>query len=159
MCSTSAAIVHNHRIGPIFPNFNLGKTLSLSTAEAEYKTFTVASKVIDAIVQFYEEIWFPQDTPITIFNDNQAAIAMTKKPFSTACYVRHEIKISLYSNPRWLNQGGWEDTMRPLARILFDRFRVMLMSGQDEAGDSLWGYVAVGEINNILCQVVSYDLN
>ena len=61
----------------IFYSVHLERTLSLSTAEAEYKTFTLATKVIDAVRQFLEEIGFAQDKPTLIYNDNQAAIAMS----------------------------------------------------------------------------------
>jgi hypothetical protein len=50
--------------------------LSLSTAKAEYKTCTVASKIIDTVLQFYEEVGFPQDKPVPICKNNQAAISM-----------------------------------------------------------------------------------
>jgi hypothetical protein len=147
MCSTSGAIVYNHGIGPIFPTVNLEKTLSLSTAEAEYKTFTVASKLIDAIAQFYEEIGFPQDKPVTIFNDNQAAIAMSKQTFSTSAtrhmklrfhYIRERIQDGSIK-VAYLETGKMIADMmtKALGRVLFERFRGMLMSGQDEAGNPL----------------------
>jgi hypothetical protein len=66
MCSTSAVVVYMHGVGDIFYSVHLERTLSLSMAEAEYKTFTLATKVIDAVRQFLEEIGFPQDSPTNL---------------------------------------------------------------------------------------------
>ena len=38
----------------------------------------IGHKVIDAVRQFLEEIGFTQDNPTLIYDDNQAAIAMSK---------------------------------------------------------------------------------
>jgi hypothetical protein len=147
MCSTSGTILYNHGIGPIFPTVNLEKTLSLSTAEAEYKTYTVASKIIDAVLQFYEEVGFPQDKPVPIYNDNQAAIAMSKQSFSTSAtrhmklrfhYIREKIQDGSI-RVEYLETGRMIADMmtKALGRVLFERFRNMLMSGQDEDGNIL----------------------
>jgi hypothetical protein len=147
MRSTSGTILYNHGIGPIFPAVNLEKTLSLSTAEAEYKIYTVASKIIEAVVQFYEEVGFPQIKPVPIYNDNQAAIAMSKQTFSTSAtrhiklrfhFVREKIQDGLIKVD-YLETGRMIADMmtKALGRVLFERFRNMLMSGLDESGNSL----------------------
>jgi hypothetical protein len=147
MRSTSGTILYNHGIGPIFPAVNLEKTLSLSTAEAEYKTYTVASKIIEAVVQFYEEVGFPQTKPVPIYNDNQAAIAMSKQTFSTSAtrhmklrfhYIREKIQDGSIQ-VKYLETGRMIADMmtKALGKVLFERFRTMLMSGKDEAGEPL----------------------
>jgi hypothetical protein len=147
MRSTSGTILYNHGIGPIFPSVNLEKTLSLSTAEAEYKTYTVASKIIEAVVQFYEEVGFPQIKPVPIYNDNQAAIAMSKQTFSTSAtrhmklrfhYVREKIQDGSIK-VQYLETGRMIADMmtKALGKVLFERFRNMLMSGKDESGHPL----------------------
>ena len=52
-------------------------SLSLSTAVAEYKTFTIATKLVDVVRQFLEDIGFPQTEPTVMYNEDQAAIAMS----------------------------------------------------------------------------------
>jgi hypothetical protein len=68
MCSTSALIGYMHRVGAIFSGVHLERTFSLSTADAEFKTFMMAAKVIDSVRQFLEEVCVPQREPTLIYN-------------------------------------------------------------------------------------------
>ena len=75
MCLTSGVIGYMHGVGALFCTVHLERTLSLSTVEAEYKTFTITTKLVD-IRQFPEDIGFPQTEPTIVYNENQAAIAI-----------------------------------------------------------------------------------
>jgi hypothetical protein len=147
MRSTSGIIGYIHGVGAIWAAVNLEKTLSLSTCEAEYKTLSLATKATLSIRQFLEEIGFPQDNPTTIFNDNQAAIAMSKQAYCSSStrhmklkfhFVREQIKAGTIKIA-YLETGKMvADIMtKALDRVLFERFRRMLLDGQDEDGNLL----------------------
>ena len=147
MCSTSAVVGYMHGVGALFYTVHLERTLSLSTAEAEYKTFTIATKLVDVVRQFLEEIGFPQTEPTVVYNDNQAAIAMSKQTFSTSAtrhmklrfhYIREKLQDGTIQ-VRYLETGKMVADMmtKALGRVLFERFRNMLLDGQDEDGIAL----------------------
>jgi hypothetical protein len=144
MCSTSGMVAYSHGIGAIFAAVNLEKTISLSTAEAEYKAITRACKFISGVTQFYTEIGFPLNRPSDIYNDNQAAIAMSKQPFCTSAtrhmkikyhYIKEKVKDGSV-NVSYCPTGSMvADIMtKALDRILFERFRDMLLDGRDAEG-------------------------
>jgi hypothetical protein len=145
MCSTSGLVAYSHGTGAIFAAVNLEKTISLSTAEAEYKSITRACKFIAGVSQFYDEIGFSLGRPTSIYNDNQAAIAMSKQPFCTSA-TRH-MKIKFHYIKEKVKDGSVTVTYCPtgsmvadimtkaLDRTLFERFRNMLLDGQDLEGN------------------------
>jgi hypothetical protein len=121
----------------------LEEKISFSTAEAEYKVIARACKFIVSVRQFYAEIGFPLVDSTTIFNDNQAAIAMSKQTFSSSSATRHmKIKFHYIREKVADVTVGYIPTERmvadiftkALSRILFERFRNMLLDGQDEDG-------------------------
>jgi hypothetical protein len=147
MCSTSGMVAYMHGVGAIYASVNLEKTISLSTAEAEYKAISRAAKFTVAIRQFLEEIGFAQSESTMIYNDNQAAIAMAKQPFCTSAtrhmkirfhYIREKIKDGT-ARVSYIPTGNMvADIMtKSLGRTLFERFRDMLLDGQDEDGNPL----------------------
>ena len=147
MCSTSGVVGYLHGIGVIWSSVNLEKTISLSTCEAEYKTLSVAAKATLSIRQFLEEIGFDQDKPVTIFNDNQAAIALSKQAYCSSS-TRH-MKIKFHFVREQVKDGAikvtYLETARMVAdimtkaldRVLFERFRQMLLEGMDDEGQLL----------------------
>jgi hypothetical protein len=147
MCSTSGMVAYSHGIGAIFAAVNLEKTISLSTAEAEYKAITRACKFAAGVIQFYEEIGFPFQDPTPIFNDNQAAIAMAKQQFCTSAtrhmkikyhFIREQVKEGIVSLSYCPTGSMVADIMtKALDRILFERFRDMLLDGKDMDGAPL----------------------
>jgi hypothetical protein len=147
MCSTSGMVAYSHGIGAIFAAVNLEKTISLSTAEAEYKSITRACKFLTGVIQFYEEIGFPLKRPADIYNDNQAAIAMSKQPFCTSAtrhmkikfhYIKEKVKDSTVSVTYCPTGSMVADIMtKALDRVLFERFRDMLLDGKNADGDLL----------------------
>ena len=147
MCSTSGMVAYSHGIGAIFAAVNLEKTISLSTAEAEYKSITRACKFLTGVIQFYEEIGFPLKRPADIYNDNQAAIAMSKQPFCTSAtrhmkikfhYIKEKVKDSTVSVTYCPTGSMVADIMtKALDRVLFQRFRDMLLDGKNADGDLL----------------------
>jgi hypothetical protein len=140
-------VAYSHGIGAIFAAVNLEKTISLSTAEAEYKAITRACKFAAGVIQFYEEIGFPFQDPTPIFNDNQAAIAMAKQQFCTSAtrhmkikyhFIREQVKEGIVSLSYCPTGSMVADIMtKALDRILFERFRDMLLDGKDMDGAPL----------------------
>jgi hypothetical protein len=147
MCSTSGMVAYSHGIGAVFAAVNLEKTISLSTAEAEYKAITRACKFISGVTQFYGEIGFPLSRPADIFNDNQAAIAMSKQPFCTSAtrhmmikfhYIKEQVKAGNVQVTYCPTGSMVADIMtKALDRVLFERFRDMLLDGKDLEGELL----------------------
>jgi hypothetical protein len=147
MCSTSGMVAYMHGVGAIYSSVNLEKTISLSTAEAEYKAISRATKFTIGIRQFLEECGFLQDEATTIYNDNQAAIAMSKQKFCTSA-TRH-MKIKYHYIREKMQDGSIKVAYRPttsmvadimtkaLDRKLFELFRGMLLNGIDEEGHQL----------------------
>ena len=145
MCSTSGMVAYMHGVGAVFASVNLEKTISHSTAESEYKAISRAAKYVEGVRQFLEEAGFKQPAPTVIFNDNQAAIAMSKQQFCSSS-TRH-MKIKYHYIRQLVKSGDVEvkyiptttmvaDMMtKPLDRILFERYRKMLMDGIDEEGN------------------------
>ncbi len=145
MCSTSGMVAYMHGIGALYSSVNLEKTISHSTAEAEYKSISRASKFVEGIRQFLEELGFPQLSPTVIYNDNQAAIAMSKQSFSSSS-TRH-MKIKFHYIRQLVKDGSVKVSFLPttsmiadmmtkaLDRVLFERFRKMLLDGVDEDGN------------------------
>jgi hypothetical protein len=144
MCSTSGFVAYSQGTGAIFAAVNLEKTISLSTAEAEYKAVTRACKFIAGVSQFYNEIGFSLGNPTTIYNDNQAAIAMSKQPFCTSAtrhmkikfhYIKEKVKDGSVTVSYCPTGNMVADIMtKALDRILFERFRDMLLDGKDQEG-------------------------
>jgi hypothetical protein len=95
MRSISGLVAYIHRVGPIFSSAVLEKTISLSTAEAEYKSVAKASQFCIGIHQFLDEIGFPQKDPTIIMNDNMAAVTMVKQDFSSSSTRHIKIKFHL----------------------------------------------------------------
>lgn len=58
----------------------LQTTIALSSTEAEFKSMTEACKEIAWTVGALAELGFPQQLPVTLFCDNQSAIALTMNP-------------------------------------------------------------------------------
>jgi len=145
MCSTSGMVAYMHGIGALYSSVNLEKTISHSTAEAEYKSISRASKFVEGIRQFLEELGFPQLSPTVIYNDNQAAIAMSKQSFSSSS-TRH-MKIKFHYIRQLVKDGSVKVNFLPttsmvadmmtkaLDRVLFERFRKMLLDGIDDEGN------------------------
>ena len=82
-----------------------------------------------------------------MYNDNQAAIAMSKQTFSTSAtrhmklrfhYIREKLQDGTIQ-VRYLETGKMVADMmtKALGRVLFERFRNMLLDGQDEDGIAL----------------------
>jgi hypothetical protein len=144
MCSTSGWAAYIHGIGLIYAGVNLEKTISLSTAEAEYKVIARACKFIVSVRQFYTEIGFPLVDSTTIFNDNQAAIAMSKQTFSSSAtrhmkikfhYIREKVADGTVTFAYIPTERMVADIFtKALSRILFERFRNMLLDGKDKDG-------------------------
>jgi hypothetical protein len=78
MRSISGMVAYLHGIGPIYSSATMEKTISLSTAEAEYKATSKAAQYCVGIRQMLQEIGFPQDKPTVIYNDNQACVTTGK---------------------------------------------------------------------------------
>ena len=137
MCSLSGLVAYMKGIGPFFCSVNLEKTISQSTAEAEYKTIGRGGKVAATIRQFLGELGFPQSNPTIIYNDNQAAIAIAKKPYCTSA-TRH-MKIKYHYIRELIKDGSVKieyipttemvaDIMtKALDRGLFEKFRRVLL--------------------------------
>jgi hypothetical protein len=140
MRSISGMVAYLHGIGPIYSSASLEKTISLSTAEAEYKATSKAAQYCIGIRSLLHEIGFPQDEPTIIYNDNQACVTMVKQKFSSS-RTRHiklkfhhireaidnnEIKVEYMPTDKMI-----ADIMtKALDRIKFERIRDMLMNGQ-----------------------------
>jgi hypothetical protein len=101
MASLSGFIAYMRGIGAFYSSVNLEKTISQSTAEAEYKTIGRGAKFAESIRQFLTEIGFPQTGPTPVYNDNQAALAIASNPYCSSAtrhmkikyhYVRQQIK-------------------------------------------------------------------
>jgi hypothetical protein len=138
MRSTTGIIAYMHGIGPIFSNTVLEKTMSLSTAEAEYKGVYRGTKYAVSIRQFLEELGFNQSEPTEIKSDNQAAIAMAKQKFS-GCSTR-DVKIAFHYVREQLEAHETRVTYCPtenmvadimtkaLDRVKFEYFRNILLN-------------------------------
>jgi hypothetical protein len=137
MCSLSGLVAYMKGIGPFFCSVNLEKTISQSTAEAEYKTIGRGGKIAATVRQFLAELGFTQNKPTIIFNDNQAAIAIAKKPYCTSA-TRH-MKIKYHYIRELIKDGSVKieyiptgemiaDIMtKALDRGLFEKFRGYLL--------------------------------
>ena len=88
MRSTNGIIIYFKGIGPINWVSSLQSTISQSTAEAEYKCIGAAGKLIMGERNLLSELKFPQLKPTTIYEDNDACIAMAKANF-TSSKMRH----------------------------------------------------------------------
>jgi hypothetical protein len=130
MCSLSGCIAYMKGIGPIFSSVNLEKTISLSTAEAEYKTIGRGGKIAMITRQFLNEIGFPQNLPTTIFNDNQAAIAISKKPYCTSA-TRH-MKIKYHYIRELIKDGSINVEFLPTTEMVADIMTKALDKGPFE---------------------------
>jgi hypothetical protein len=139
MRSISGMVAYLHGIGPIYSSASLEKTISLSTAEAEYKATSKAAQYCIGIRSLLNEIGFPQDTPTVIYNDNQACVTMVKQKFSSS-RTRH-IKLKFHHireavdnneiNVEYMptDQMIADIMTKPLDRIKFERIRDVLMTG------------------------------
>jgi hypothetical protein len=140
MRSISGMVAYLHGVGPIFSSASLEKTLSLSTAEAEYKATSKAAQYLVGIRQLMEEIGFPQTGPSTIYNDNAAAVIMVRQNYSSSA-TRH-IKLKFHYIREKVSDGEIEVKFCPttrmiadimtksLDRVKFARLRDLLMSGK-----------------------------
>ena len=88
MRSTNGIIIYLKGIGPINWVSSLQTTISQSTAEAEYKCIGAADKLVMGERNLLSELKFPQLKPTTIYEDNDACIAMAKANF-TSSKMRH----------------------------------------------------------------------
>jgi hypothetical protein len=137
MCSISGIVAYLKGVGMIYGAVNLEKTISQSTGEAEYKTIGRGAKIAAAIRYFLAEIGFPQTEPTTIFNDNQAAIAISKKQYCTSA-TRH-MKIKYHYIRELIKDGSVKVEYLPttemvadimtkaLDRVTFERLRAKLL--------------------------------
>jgi len=140
MRSLSGQVVYMEGIGVISCSSILEKTLSVSTAESEYKAIYNGAKAITGYRQFLEEIGFDQSEPSIIFNDNAAANAMVKQEFSSS-KTRH-IQIRFHYIKEKVKEGTIKvkycptnlmvaDIMtKALDRVKFEKFRDALLSGE-----------------------------
>jgi transposase InsO family protein len=138
MRSISGLVAYIHGVGPIFSSAVLEKTISLSTAEAEYKCVAKAAQFCIGIRQFLDEIGFPQKDPTIIMNDNMAAVTMVKQDFSSSSTRHIKIKFHLIREAikneevRVLHRPTEEmiaDIMtKALERVKFEHFREILLN-------------------------------
>ena len=68
--------------GPIDWNSGLQSVIAQSSAESEFVAAFTASRSIVYFRQLLEELMFAQHGPTTIWEDNQACIAMSKNPIN-----------------------------------------------------------------------------
>jgi hypothetical protein len=139
MRSTIGGVIGIDQVGVLFCLSNLEPSLSLSTAEAEYKSIFDVSRKLVSLRQFLEEQGFHNPAPTKVFNDNQAAIAMTKQDFSSSKnrhiklrfhYIRECVKEGIVEVTYLPTEEMVADVMtKPLDSIKFKRFRDILMSG------------------------------
>ena len=147
MCSTSGMVAFMRGVGAIYSSVNLEKTISHSTAEAEYKSISRAAKFTEGLRQFLDEIGFPQTKATALLNDNQAAIAMSKQIFCSSS-TRH-MKIKFHYIRQLIKDGTVDVNYTPtgdmvadmmtkaLPRVPFEKFRSMLLDGTDPQGNSI----------------------
>jgi transposase InsO family protein len=68
------------------------QTIALSTAEAEYVAATSAVQEVLWLRSLLGELGFPQTSPTTVFEDNQACIAITTNPITNSRTKHIDIK-------------------------------------------------------------------
>jgi transposase InsO family protein len=66
--------------GAISWNSKKQPTVALSTTEAEYMAATHATKEAIWLQRFFKDIGFLQDSPMTIYSDNQSCISLSRNP-------------------------------------------------------------------------------
>jgi hypothetical protein len=142
--SLAALVITLVGIGVILASVILERTLSLSTCEAEYKAVSKGAQVLVGYRQFFTEIGFADQSPSTIYSDNQAAIALAKQSSSNSS-TRH-MKLKFHYVREQLMEREIElefcPTLKMIADILtkalergpFERFRRVLLTGVDEDG-------------------------
>ena len=147
MRSISGIVAYIHGVGPIYSSATLEKTLSLSTAEAEYKCTSKAARLCSGFREFLNEIGFVQDEPTIIYNDNQAAVAMVKQRFSSGRtrhvkiqfrHIREKIENREIEVRYLLTEKMIADLMtKALDKIQFQTLRDLLMNGVGIAAEYL----------------------
>ena len=91
MYSLSGSLVRMVDVGAIFWMSSLQSTLSTSTFESEYRSSGTTAKSTATARNLLTELGFPQPLPSTVWEDNQACIAMTNSAICSS-KARH-IKI------------------------------------------------------------------
>lgn len=78
MRSLTSNFTYIHGVGPIYWGSSLQSTIARSTAEAQYKAIGSGGQIVSGFREFLFDIDFEQNSPTTIYNDNQASNAMVK---------------------------------------------------------------------------------
>ena len=101
LCTLTGIVLYLKGIGQIYSQSSIQKTISRSTSEAEYRAAGSTCTIVSAHRNLLEEIGMAQASPTTVWEDNQACIAMTK---SVLCgsktrhikldhhYIRQQVK-------------------------------------------------------------------
>jgi len=92
--STTGYVIFIQGVGPIAAKTELQSTIAQSTAEAEYIALAETAKCIVHLRNLLAELKFTQMVPTIIFEDNQAAIAMSQNKI-TSSKTKH-IKIKFH---------------------------------------------------------------
>ena len=127
--------------GTVSCSSSLQRTVSLSTAEAEYMAAAACAQEVVWFRSLLEEIGYPQTVPTVIFEDNQSCIAMSLK---TGCPSRckhidirhHWLQEKVERKElllRWLaSQDMVADILtKPLARDRFIYLRTRLLGATE----------------------------
>lgn len=137
MRSLTGVLAYVRNVGLIQAQSYIQATLSRSTSEAEYKASGAGGAVAMSFRQLLEELGFEQTSPTTLYNDNNAAIAMTKMQ-TCGSKMRH-IKIAFHYIKELVRDKQLTLTYCPttemiadiltkaLARPQFELLRAMLM--------------------------------
>ena len=116
----------------------LQKRVALSTAEAEYRAATLATKVVVWMRRLLGEVGFPQTSPTPMYEDNEACVKMVENPIVSKrnkhieldChYIRQEYKLGSIRMVRVGTTDQRADLMtKNLPRPAFVRHTCALMS-------------------------------
>jgi hypothetical protein len=112
MRSLTGVLAYVRNVGLIQAQSYIQATLSRSTSEAEYKASGAGGAVAMSFRQLLAELGFEQNSPTPLYNDNNAAIAMTKMQTLTYCPTTEMIADIL---------------TKALARPQFELLRAMLI--------------------------------
>jgi hypothetical protein len=137
--SRTGIVVYFKGVGPVYCQSKLQDTISKGTFESEYRACGTASQIIMGFRNLLGEIGFPQESPTILYNDNEAAIALTQ---SVLCSFKSRHIQSDHHFIRQLVARGFIQVIhcpgskmvadiqtKSLSPALFKQFREVLLSG------------------------------
>ena len=122
--------------GPICWKSGRQSIVTLSSTEAEWVALTLATKEAAAVTNLMKELAHCNIKPVEIYEDNQPAIDLTKRPLSDGrtkhmdvrwCYIHQElskgaIKVSWIST----NEQAADGLTKALNPVKFQRFKDLI---------------------------------